>query len=252
MGNMATPFTSTTRPVVNITINNNYGLPQGATTGNTDLGHLMGHRDVTLSDGTHLSIDQPAGVGGDVVATATAPSGLKVSFTMHMGADHQLSLTKFSIDGIGMTSSQQVGMADLIEKAMAGGGGEGLKSFVQLAMEIAQKQKNKKEGGGNAADGTDGAEGGELGDLGVTDVAQNWFMVLAEALGTILNKLGKNLADLVANVKLGKDGQPPYKDAMKIQALAQELAFISQALMTALNSIGESIKTTVTAGGAAR
>ncbi len=243
-------FANRNQPI-NITINNNFGLPPDANTGNTHLGQLLGHRDITMADGTHLSIDQPAGAGGDLVATAESPSGLKVSVTMHMGADHQLSLGKISIDGVGMTSEQQVGAANFLSAAMGSGGGEGLKSFVQMAMDIAQKQKNKKEGGGSAADGADGATG-DLGDLGVTDVAENWFMVLAEALGTVLNKLGKNLSDLVKNVKLGKDGQPPYKDAMKIQALAQELAFISQALMTALNSIGESIKSTVTAGGAAR
>jgi hypothetical protein len=250
---MSAVFANRTQPI-NITINNNYGLPHGANTGNTHLGNLLGHRDVTLADGTHFSIDQPAGPGGDLDITAESPSGLKVSITMHMGADHQLSLGKISIDGIGTTSEQQVGVANLLSSAMgssASSGGDGLKSFVQLMMDIAQKQKNKKEGGGSAADGADGATG-DLGDLGVTDVAENWFMVLAEALGTVLNKLGKNLSDLVRDVKLGKDGQPPYKDAMKIQALAQELAFISQALMTALNSIGESIKSTVTAGGAAR
>jgi hypothetical protein len=53
-------------------------------------------------------------------------------------------------------------------------------------------------------------------------------------------------------VKQLKNGGAPFKDSMRIQALAQQLSFMSQAFMTCLNSIGEAIKATVTAGGAAR
>jgi hypothetical protein len=97
--------------------------------------------------------------------------------------------------------------------------------------------KKKKGGGGGLAAAMGGGE--------------SWFIQMAEAMGEALNQMSKDLSTAIDKVQT-KDGQPPFKDSMRIQGLAQQLSFMSQAFMTALNSVGEAIKTTVTAGGAAR
>jgi hypothetical protein len=88
-------------------------------------------------------------------------------------------------------------------------------------------------------------------DGGSSDSSGNWFIEMAEALGSALNKMARELKAEIDAVEL-TNGQPPFKDAMRIQGLAQQLSFVSQAFMTALNSVGEGLKTTLTAGGAAR
>jgi hypothetical protein len=88
----------------------------------------------------------------------------------------------------------------------------------------------------------DGGIGGE----------SNWFLALAEALGQGLNEIADKLTTQTDKVKQLKNGGAPFKDSMRIQALAQQLNFMCQAFMACLNAIGEAIKATVTAGGAAR
>jgi hypothetical protein len=95
---------------------------------------------------------------------------------------------------------------------------------------------HKKKKGGS----TGGANGGD-----------NWFIQMAEALGEMLNEMANDVKTATDNVKT-KNGQAPFKDSMRVQGLAQQLSFMSQCFMTTLNSIGEAIKTAVTAGGAAR
>jgi hypothetical protein len=100
---------------------------------------------------------------------------------------------------------------------------------------------------GNVDFGNGSVDGTSDGDSGGT----NWFIEMALALGEALNQMAKELKSKIDNVKL-TNGQPPFKDAMEIQGLAQQLNFVSQAFMTALNVVGESLKTILTAGGAAR
>jgi hypothetical protein len=94
--------------------------------------------------------------------------------------------------------------------------------------------------------GGGGSDGGGIGG------ESNWFLALAEVLGQSLNDIADKLTTQTDKVKQLKNGGAPFKDSMRIQALAQQLSFMSQAFMTCLNSIGEAIKATVTAGGAAR
>jgi hypothetical protein len=92
-------------------------------------------------------------------------------------------------------------------------------------------------------------KGGSSG--GASSGSDNWFIQMAESLGEMLNQMANDVKTATDNVKT-KNGQAPFKDSMRVQGLAQQLSFMSQAFMTTLNSIGEAIKTAVTAGGAAR
>jgi hypothetical protein len=89
------------------------------------------------------------------------------------------------------------------------------------------------------------------GSSGASSGGDNWFIQMAESLGEMLNQMANDVKTATDNVKT-KNGQAPFKDSMRVQGLAQQLSFMSQAFMTTLNSIGEAIKTAVTAGGAAR
>lgn len=92
-------------------------------------------------------------------------------------------------------------------------------------------------------------KGGSSGSAG--GGSDNWFIQMAESLGEMLNQMANDVKTATDNVRT-KNGQAPFKDSMRVQGLAQQLSFMSQCFMTTLNSIGEAIKTSVTAGGAAR
>jgi hypothetical protein len=222
-----------------------------------------------------------AQVAGGMQSKFTTSDGVTINnfFNADAGTYNGVST---DVESANLTTSQSDGLSNLISSgdSVSSGSGGKLMSYAQLAEIIGRKTKDKKSGGdggaseGGGADVSVSANGSSLsGSITMGDVTlsgsigggyssggasaedaieNNWFIQLAEALGEILNKIAKKLSAMVDAAKLGSDGQPPYKDAMRIQALAQELAFIQQALMTALNSVGESIKNVVTAGGAAR
>ena len=100
---------------------------------------------------------------------------------------------------------------------------------------------------GSSANGLDGTSG--LDPNGNT--AGSWFLVLAEAMGTIMNKTAEKMIGLLNDIKAAGDN-PPYALTFEFQATAQLLSYLTQSFMAALNALGESIKTSVTAGGAAR
>jgi Domain of Unknown Function (DUF1521) len=184
-------------------------------------------------DGTTVSMKQPLGAGTNVELKYKTKDGITFSFELN-NDNGDYTMGTHTVSGTGSAA-----MDRFVNQAAQSSGANGLLSFVEMANDVVRKGKKKGE-----AD----AAGGDAGHA-----SQSWFVALAEGLGEVLNKLAIELKTAIDNVDLNEDtGQPPYKEGMRIQGLAQQLQFISQAFMTALNSIGESIKTTVTAGGAAR
>jgi hypothetical protein len=201
-----------------------------------------------LSNGATVTYSQPQGAGGDVLMKVTEAGGSSVNIEFEStNGVYQASTPYYSNPNIPASTQQW------INDNMAGAGGEGMLSILDL---IKQTSEIKKKGqGAVAASGADGATGADGVPTPGSDSSwgeDSWFVQLAEALGTILNKIADKLKKLVDDAKLGDNGQPPFKEGMVIQGLSQQLSFIAQALMTALNSLGDAIKSTVTAGGAAR
>jgi hypothetical protein len=186
-----------------------------------------------LSNGSTVSFTQNGGAGEPIQMTITLPAGqqLHAEFGSVNGGQFQMIGHSY------VSNTGNPAIEKLINQNMTGSGSAGMLSALQLTDGINDPSKKKKKG-----DGTDGAEGG----------SENWFIALAEGLGEILNKLAIELKDAVDSVTLDDQGQPPYKDGMRIQGLAQQLQFLCQAFMTILNTVGEATKTVVTAGGAAR
>ncbi len=144
--------------------------------------------------------------------------------------------------------------------------GDYLAKMLDLAMGGDSKMKKKGAHGNTSASGASGsATGSAEADTAVdgssdgysglnvdgANEATSWFLVLAEGMGKIMNKFAEKMIDLLNQIEAAGD-DPPYELTAKFQATSQQLAFMQQAFMTALNSLGESIKTGVTAGGAAR
>jgi hypothetical protein len=186
-----------------------------------------------LAGGGEVKFSQPLGPGEDVVMTVTAGGvTMSVEFESQNGGPYTVSKPYISAPGVPASTLAW------LNNNMAGAGSESMINLLDL---IKQTGEIKKKGQGAIG----GEEGGDYGGA-------SWFIQLAEALGTILNQIADKLKKLVDDADLGENGQPPFKEGMVIQGMAQQLSFISQALMTALNSLGDAIKSTVTAGGAAR
>jgi hypothetical protein len=224
--------------------------------------------------GGTISFKQPLGAGSDIEMTFTATSGLTLDFNFTVD-DGKFAQGDITVSGTGSAE-----MDVYVNQAMSAGGGAGkLKTALQMVEDLTDPSKKKKKGEGDAGDGggsamggmggmggagaagtasgttgtgTAGSADGSTGIGGETGDSSNWFIALAEAMGEVLNKLATELKDAVDAVVLDDTGQPPYKEGMRIQGLAQQLQFISQAFLTALNSVGEATKSVVTAGGAAR
>jgi hypothetical protein len=182
---------------------------------------------IPKTDGTFLTKEgAQIKVNDDGSFTLKAPLG---------NGDWQITMDDSNGDGQYEIKSNQLNSGGVLtgeQEAAA----EAVISYLMENDNVFSVKKKKGGGGGFAA-----ALGG----------GESWFIQMAEAMGEALNQMAKDLSTAIDKVKT-KDGQPPFKDSMRIQGLAQQLSFMSQAFMTALNSIGEAIKTSVTAGGAAR
>jgi hypothetical protein len=216
----------------------------------------------TTKDGTTVSIKQPLGAGKEVLLTVTLSSGVELVTKMESvnGGKYQVTdMQMGNLAALGVPASTE----RFINSSLDRSGSAALLSSLELVNQTTDPSKKKKGVGALGSDAVEGggAMGGANATSGTTGMSapsdsswgeDSWFIQMAEGLGEILNKIATKLKKMVDDAKLGDSGQPPYKEGMIIQGLAQQLSFISQALMTALNSLGDSIKSVVTAGGAAR
>jgi RTX calcium-binding nonapeptide repeat (4 copies) len=224
-------------------------------------------------DGFTLTMSQPGGAGTPIELKVTGTDGANKGVSMTVKIDPETG--KYSINIEGGTLSKD----DAAKLNNAMNNGDFLADMLDLVMGNKMKKKGQSgaAGGGGAA-GADGSAGGTSGASGSsgdgsidgsgsssglstgdssgldttdTDMRGSWFLVLAIGMGTIMNNMAKRMIELLNEIKAAGDN-PPYKLTAEFQATAQMLSFMQQAFMAALNSLGESIKTGVTAGGAAR
>jgi hypothetical protein len=164
--------------------------------------------------------------GDDVILTAVNPAdGSRMSMRI---SDEENRNGQYSVEGFdahiaGLSSAQN----DRLEEEMS----------EYIDSQDMYGRKNKAYGNSK---GKDGRHGGL--DSADASTEANWFIALAEVLGESLNGLANDITKQTDKVKLLKNGQPPFKDSMRLQGLAQQLSFMTQAFMTCLNSIGEAIK----------
>jgi hypothetical protein len=208
-------------------------------------------------DGTTTTMTQPGGAGAPIYNTLTSTSGVSKGGVTVTEIKPDGSTKFVSYNNPNLTAVQNKAMNDLLDKGLLDG------------LDNAFTSVKKKKGGGSATtgagaaaggpgegmsgsiDGASGLDGTSGLDTNVSDGSDSWFMVLAVAMGTIMNKMAEKMIGLLNKIKAAGD-DPPYALTAEFQATAQMLSFMQQAFMTALNSLGESIKTSVTAGGAAR
>jgi hypothetical protein len=212
---------------------------------------------VSRVPGMTFTVSQPGG-DGDVFFKWTFTSGPNKGMTVTATIDPNTGKTSdVDVEGGSMSSSERKSLEDLIKKGQLDG------------LDNAFSSVKKKKGGGSSTSGAgaSGAGGADFnggggwidgfGDAsgldtsGVGDMRGSWFITLAIGMGTIMNKIADRMIKLLNEIKAAGD-DPPYKLTAEFQATAQLLSFMQQAFMAALNSLGESIKTGVTAGGAAR
>jgi RTX calcium-binding nonapeptide repeat (4 copies) len=224
-------------------------------------------------DGFTMTMSQPGGAGKPIELKVTGTEGANKGVSMTVKIDPETG--KYSINIEGGTLSKD----DAAKLNNAMNNGDFLADMLDLVMGNKMKKKGQggaaggggsasaggADGGGSAsgagdglggADGTSGSSGLSTGgtsglDTTDTDMRGSWFLVLAIGMGTIMNNMAKRMIELLNEIKAAGDN-PPYKLTAEFQATAQMLSFMQQAFMAALNSLGESIKTGVTAGGAAR
>ncbi len=210
------------------------------------------------SNGYSVTLTQPGGAGKPAYMTIEVETGDNkgTKLTTEWQPDGKGKFVSF--DNPNWTADQNKAMSDLMKKGQIEG------------LDNAFSSVKKKKGGGSATTGGGAAEassgstegsGSVSGGSGLdgtsgldtsgSDGSDSWFMVLAVAMGTIMNKMADKMIGLLNDIKAAGD-DPPYKLTAEFQATAQMLSFMQQAFMAALNALGESIKTGVTAGGAAR
>jgi hypothetical protein len=189
-------------------------------------------------DGTFTSGAVTASVSddGDLNLRALDPttgSTVRLRISDDLNREGDYSVVKAKVNFAGLTDAQNEALSEQLSDS--------------LDLNDMYGRKNKAYG---SSKGKDGRHGGL--DSGDASSSSNWFIALAEVLGESLNKLANDITSQTDKVKLLKNGSAPFKDSMRLQGLAQQLSFMTQAFMTCLNSIGEAIKNSVTAGGAAR
>jgi RTX calcium-binding nonapeptide repeat (4 copies) len=244
------------------------------------MGTVMGSGFTKSSTGTYVKVEadqtiewsQPGGAGSPIRVTYTDTAG---------EAKGTVKVIELTADGKGHVVSYNnpnYSAADneKIKNAMMDG--DYLAKQLDLVMGGDSKMKKKGAHGNTSASGASGSATGsgdadatgttgDSGDAGAVsgagddysglnvdgtnDGSGSWFLVLAEGMGKIMNTFAKKMIELLNQIEAAGD-DPPYELTAKFQATSQQLAFMQQAFMTALNSLGESIKTGVTAGGAAR
>jgi hypothetical protein len=256
----AAPSTTST-PASNFSISSLVAANPGMTMVGTNAAQLK-------SGGLTIYLTQPGGPGTPMSATLPVPGVPDNSVSATINPDGSVT----NVKGTGV-----------VGEALANN------DYLTHMLEVATGKMKKKgahgntsavsDGGGGAAAaatgsadaGATGATGSDMGasdssatgstdptslngsglDTGGSDGSDSWFLVLAEGMGDIMNKFAAKMIKLLNEIKNAGDN-PPYKLTADFQATSQQLAFMQQAFMTALNSLGESIKTGVTAGGAAR
>jgi hypothetical protein len=219
------------------------------------------------ANGFTMILSQPGGRGTPVSMTNSINTGALNGTTFMNMFDPKTGTSTTIITSTNLNSTQANSLSKLINEG------------AEMMLEFITGVGKKKKGGGmgsegasqaaaNSGDGGSLSNDGSLGDAGldgsgsiggsVQDIfdgegptSQSWFLALAIGMGTIMNKMGEKMLKLLDKIKDAGD-DPPYKLTAEFQATAQMLSFMQQAFMAALNSLGESIKTGVTAGGAAR
>jgi RTX calcium-binding nonapeptide repeat (4 copies) len=244
------------------------------------MGTMLGSGYTKSPTGTYVKVDtdqtiewsQPGGAGSPIRVTYTDTSG------EYKGTVKVIELTADGKGDVVSYNNPKLSAADneKIKNAMMDG--DYLAKQLDLVMGGDSKMKKKGAHGNTSASGASGSASGSgdadatgtTGDTGDTgsvsgsgddysglnvdgtnDGSGSWFLVLAEGMGKIMNTFAKKMIELLNQIEAAGD-DPPYELTAKFQATSQQLAFMQQAFMTALNSLGESIKTGVTAGGAAR
>jgi RTX calcium-binding nonapeptide repeat (4 copies) len=212
--------------------------------------------------GMNFTVSQPGGTGTDVTAKWEFTSGTNKDMSVTATIDAKTGkTTDVDVEGGSMSASDRKSLEDLIKKGQLQGLDEVFSS--------TKKKKNGSSsttGAGEGATASSGAaegssdsslsgvgESGQASGLNIDgdDMSGSWFLTLAIGMGTIMNTLAEKMVSLLNKIKAAGD-DPPYKLTAEFQATSQQLSFMQQAFMAALNALGESIKTGVTAGGAAR
>jgi RTX calcium-binding nonapeptide repeat (4 copies) len=214
-----------------------------------------------------ITMTQPGGAGTPLVNTTTTTSGPNKGAVLVVNVNPDGTKAVFdSYNNPRFTEAQN----KIVNDAMKSKGGQFDADYLakQLDLVMGGDSKMKKKGahGNTSASGASGSATGTADADAAVDgsgdgysglnvdganEATSWFLVLAEGMGKIMNKFAEKMIDLLNQIEAAGD-DPPYELTAKFQATSQQLAFMQQAFMTALNSLGESIKTGVTAGGAAR
>jgi RTX calcium-binding nonapeptide repeat (4 copies) len=220
------------------------------------------HTWSATTSGMNFTVSQPGGTGTDVTAKWEFTSGTNKGMTVTATIDAKTGkTTDVDVEGGSLSASDRKSLEDLIKKGQ-----------LQGLDEVFSTTKKKKNGnssttgageGATASNGsTEGSSDSSLGGVGDSgqasglnidgdDMSGSWFLTLAIGMGTIMNTLAEKMVGLLNKIKAAGD-DPPYKLTAEFQATSQQLSFMQQAFMAALNALGESIKTGVTAGGAAR
>lgn len=171
-------------------------------------------------------------------------SGLEMSINYDRGADGQWKVIDVNFEGEKLSPADAEKMANELMQ--------------ELNNSIADsgKSKKKKPAGGDpsasqGAPQTGSTEaGGGGGGINLGE-GESWFMLLAIAMGNLMNEKAVGLKDLLRQIEEAGD-EPPFALTARFNALSQELNFMQSAFMNALNSIGATIKGFVEAGGASR
>jgi hypothetical protein len=216
----------------------------------------------TTNSGATVTATQPGGAGSPTNVKLTMPDGKLKGATFEVTFDADGKPSSAKVSGGNLTADETKHINDVIDKLLHDG------------LDNAFSSTKKKKGGGSSSTGAGAAAGGAgEGTMGAVDgstsidggsgldgtsgldtgsnTADSWFLVLAEAMGAIMNKTAEKMIGLLNDIKAAGDN-PPYALTMEFQATAQLLSYMTQSFMAALNALGESIKTSVTAGGAAR
>jgi hypothetical protein len=213
--------------------------------------------------GFDVTVTQPGGAGTPISMKMIPSSGALKGATIDITLNPDKSST-INVSGGSLTADQSKAINDLVNKMQLEGldnaftsvkkkkgGGSATTGAGAAAGGAGEGMSGSVDGSSGAIDGGSGLDGTSGLDTNVSDGSDSWFMVLAVAMGTIMNKMAEKMIGLLNKIKAAGD-DPPYALTAEFQATAQMLSFMQQAFMTALNSLGESIKTSVTAGGAAR
>jgi RTX calcium-binding nonapeptide repeat (4 copies) len=244
--------------------NANFDIAASVAKGNSGLTETSTGVYTGSLGGFNVTVTQPGGAGTPISMKMTASDGALKGATIAITLNPDKSST-INVSGGSLTAEQSKSINDLVNKMQLDG------------LDNAFASVKKKKGGGSASTGAGAAAGGAAdasagsgsvdgsgsvsggsgldGTSGLdttgSDGSDSWFMVLAVAMGTIMNKMAEKMIGLLNDIKAAGDN-PPYALTSEFQATAQMLSFMQQAFMAALNALGESIKTSVTAGGAAR